>query len=716
MLSSLSQLNKLRRMGLGEIRVRGQQELSKLSERLLRLHAYEMSDEALNREFVPSARNGTGEGTAALILDRLRSMSRANPKIEIRPHWFPAIAHRHEISELMAVRFAVERKAIIERAERALAGRFDLLGYKDLGFGQPIDWHIEPITGSRTPLVHWSDLDYLDPLDGGDQKLLWELNRHAHFVSFGQAYWMSGDERFAMGFVEQASAWIEANPPTMGVNWASSLEVAFRAIAWLWALHLCAGSRQLTDSFITRLIKSLIAHGRHIESYLSSYYSPNTHLTGEALGLFYLGAALPELRRASGWRDTGLRILLEQLPIQVRNDGVYFEQTSYYHRYTTDFYLHLLILSRAVGIALPRESEERLALLLNHLMWITRPDGTSPLFGDDDGGRLITLGARQANDFRGTLAAGAALYRRGDWKWVAGDAAVEMLWLLGPSALIEYDRLAAEPSREHARAFPESGYFVSRDGWSRGSSYLLIDCGPHGALSGCGHAHADALAIEFAAAGKTWLVDPGTFVYDADLATRNEFRSTAAHNTVTVDRQSQSIPAGPFAWEQSAVCHLLEFKVSPQSVVFEGRHDGYRRLDDPVTHTRKVVFVKADEERALPAFLVIRDRFDAVSRHHYALNYHLASGCRAQSADNRVIAGEPGGDLLTIVVYSAEELQVRIKEGWVSTCYALRAAAPVAVFETEATGEHEFISLICPGAPEQVSRIENLLAEVLGEE
>src|SRR5262249_13564816 len=160
------------------------------------------------------------------------------------------------------------------------------------------------------------------------------------------------------------------------------------------------------------------------------YFSPNTHLTGEALGLFYLGMALPEMVRARGWRELGLRILVEQARKQAREDGVYFEQSSYYHRYATDFYTHLFAITRGNAIALDPETEttlwQNLEAMLDHLMWITRPDGTSPLFGDDDGGRLIKLAARAANDFRDTLAAGSALLSRGDWKYVAGPAPAEM--------------------------------------------------------------------------------------------------------------------------------------------------------------------------------------------------------------------------------------------------------------------------------------------------
>ena len=373
MATGITQLKKLRGRSLRELGVRGRQELSKVSERWLGTR--ELSDADLRREITASARNGTATGSAAALLERRRTHTH---------RFLPSFTHREAIVRLMAERFSDDRARIIDRAERAREGRFDLLGLGDVSFGQPIDWHLEPRSGKRAPLDHWSRIDYLDPDLAGDKKITWELNRCAHFVAFGQAYWMTGDERFAQSFVEQADAWMQANPVGRGINWASSLELAFRAIAWVWALHLMADSPALDAAFVARLLKCLIAQGRHVEKYLSTYFSPNTHLTGEALGLLYLGAALPELSRAARWRDTGLHILLDQLPIHVRRDGVYFEQTTYYHRYTVDFYLHLLALAGETKLALPATVEQRLALALDHLMWMTRPDGLAPLIGDDE--------------------------------------------------------------------------------------------------------------------------------------------------------------------------------------------------------------------------------------------------------------------------------------------------------------------------------------------
>ena len=211
----------------------------------------------------------------------------------------------------------------------------------------------------------------------GDKKIVWELNRHQHFSTLGQAYWLTGDERYAQAFVDQLSSWMLQNPPKIGINWASSLEVGFRAIAWLWAFYFFNHSASLPADLFARALKFLYLQGRHLETYLSTYFSPNTHLTGEALSLFYLGTLLPEFRAAARWRQKGEQILIEQLERHVQPDGAYFEQSSYSHRYPTDSYTHFLIFAQAKGNT-PASVSQRLRLLLDHLMYIARPDGSTP--------------------------------------------------------------------------------------------------------------------------------------------------------------------------------------------------------------------------------------------------------------------------------------------------------------------------------------------------
>ena len=525
---------------------------------------------------------------------------------------------------------------------------------------------------------------------------------------------MTGDEAYAEAFVTMASSWMDANPPGRGINWASSLEVGFRSISWLWALHLFAGSPKLTPEFTLRFMKFLTLFGRHIEKYLSLYFSPNTHLTGEALSLFYLGVALPELKDAENWRSLGLKILQDQLYTQIRGDGVYFEQASYYHRYTADFYTHLLVLGRASRAVLPPELEQKLAKMLDHLMWITRPEGSSSLVGDDDGGRLVMLGVRRGDDFRDTLATGAAITGRSDWKFVAGEAAVETLWLLGPAGLAEFDKINAGLPGKLTGEFTESGYVVMRDGWLPESGYLLIDCGPHGSL-GCGHAHADALALEFAAGGVQWLTDSGTLTYTGKAEWRNYFRSTAAHNTAEVDGQPQSVPDGPFSWSHVAESKLGEQIATENFGYFSGSHNGYQRLADPVKHTREVLFMKPNVESPMPSYLVVRDRFDAREHHRYAINYHFSPDCRASVTGNQVEVRSANGSGLVLASFGTTEPRAEVTQSWISRCYGQCQLASAASVSAAGKGTQSFATLIVPTSTQKPVSFSRQAVSPLGE-
>ena len=193
-----------------------------------------------------------------------------------------------------------------------------------------------------------------------------------------------------------------------------------------------------------------------------------------------------------------------------------------------------------------RERVERLDEFLVHAV---HPDGTVPLVGDDDGGRLMRLDGLPTRDARPTLATGGALFGRADMRCVGGDAVEECLWLLGESRRPRPRGDAPSAPAGRSRGFRDGGFYVMRDGWQRDRRWALVDGGPHGSLN-CGHAHADALALEVAAGGRPVLIDSGTFSYTG--AERDAFRATAAHNTVAVDGESSSLTAGPFHWRHIA--------------------------------------------------------------------------------------------------------------------------------------------------------------------
>jgi hypothetical protein len=522
---------------------------------------------------------------------------------------------------------------------------------------------LEPQAGIRAPNQHWSEIDVLDPAKVGDHKLVWELGRHSGLVTLAQAWWCTRDVRYANHCLALLESWLDANPPKKGVHWSSSLELSFRSIAWLWVLALL--EEIMPDPLRHRLISHIAIAARHIDRHLSTWFSPNTHLTGEALGLFMIGAALPQCRESASWQQRGTQILLDWVDRHVRPDGTYVEQSTWYHRYTTDFYLQFLVLAERAGMKVRPQIQRALNGLLEYLMWLSRPDGTMPLIGDDDGGRLLFLDERTAHDTRTPLALGAALFRRGDFAAMAGAPSAELVWLLGPAGLTSLYGNARHVPDSTARAFPDGGSRVMRSGWDESSSMLVVDAGPHGFLNG-GHAHADALSIDLTIRGRPVFVDPGTFTYTTSPSLRDLFRETALHCAVTVDGIGSATPAGAFQWTSRAESHCHAWSVQEDAVLFAGSHDGFQRLRPRIGYTRYIAFIRPD-------VWIIRDEITGEGEHELAVHWQCAPGLSCHGGAGSLTLNRGPSDVLSMRVL--EHARWRFTEGWVSPTYGVRMEA-----------------------------------------
>jgi hypothetical protein len=640
----ISKLKKLKGRSLAEIAERGRQKAVILAERAGASADLKMpSDRAFFGLFGKAKPD-----SASRLLKRFR---------ERETIFYPTFRDRRATLSALRARFPGEEVSIIRRAERLIAGSFDLLGYTNLHFGTPIpDWHFDPVSGKRSRLQHWSRFDETDPSETGDKKIVWELNRHQYFTLLGRAYWLTGDETYPEVFVSHLNDWIEINPPKMGLNWISSLEIAYRSISWIWAFHFFRDSPRLRPDLFLTLLKGLYLNARHLERHLSTYSSPNTHLTGEALGLYIIGTFLREIGEAAQWKSAGYEILIKVLEYQIRDDGGYVEQATQYQRYTADIYLSLSILRNTEGLPVDDLLQRMLRKMLEFLKHVTQPNGETPLIGDDDGGRLHFLDDRGFADFRSTLAVGATVLSDGSLKFVAGEASPELLWLTGPEGLEAFDRLGPSSVDENTKAFEHSGCYVIRDGWEPESDFVLIDCGEHGFMKG-GHAHADALSFVMSVRGIPVFVDSGTYTYTVDKEARDYFRSSAAHNCVSVNGASSSVPDGPFSWKSTTVSKVLEWRTDATRVLFRGTHNGYQRFG--VRYEREFQFVRGTG-------MTLIDRIGTVSHNKFEISFILAPDVEAEVFNaSRVVLREKAGrrELLTIITKVVEESAVDF-DGW----------------------------------------------------
>ena len=685
MTNPLDNFKKLRGRSLKELKTRGAQKLDAYRGKMAppKVPTGEAFHKLLDPKFFRSEKPSAGE--LATVLYRVAAEK-----------FFPVFEDAEESADFFRNRFRGRPVAnVMERANRTVEGRLDVLGHRELDFGAAVDWRVDPVSGKRSELKHWSLFDDLASDETGDLKVVWEANRHQHFFALGIAYLLTQEEHYAATFARHLESWIEQNPPELGVNWISSLELSFRAVSWIWALNLFRGSFNLQPALVEKMVQHLYLHGLHIEKHLSTYYSANTHLTGEALGLYYLGTQLPFLKKSAKWRKLGEEILLRELDRQLHPDGVYFEQSTWYQRYTADYYIQYLILrGRQSGkpFELPsRAASAKIQSMVEFLMHVMRPDGTTPMVGDDDGGRCLPHGSNRSDDFRAVLSTCSVVFNRGDFKWAAGQMLEETFWLLGRGGADAYEKLRAVSPERSSAAFKDGGYFVMRDGSSETDNFLLVDCGELGSLNGA-HGHSDALSIEVAVAGRTMLVDPGTYTYHESEEIRDYFRSTEAHNTLSVDGKSQSVPDHKFAWKTKAKADLKSWVSEERFDYFEGAHDGYERLDDPVKHSRGILFLKNE-------YWIVRDFALATRAHEYALNFHYNIGTRPvlnRLNDSWAVDETPATGTGLRLITMGDNGGWQLKESWISRNHGERVNAPLMRFASKGEGPQEFFTFMLP--------------------
>jgi hypothetical protein len=373
--------------------------------------------------------------------------------------------------------------------------------------GPEIRWRRDYTRGIETSLNYFRRIPFLDTSRTGDHKLIWELNRHQHLVVLAQAYVLTGDVRNLDEIRTQLESWFIQNPFQRGINWASALEVAFRALSWMRVYGL-VGS-QLAYEFRVRWLGMLYLHARHLENNLSFYFSPNTHLLGEALVLHALGLFF----HAEGWQALGARVVREQMDRQVRADGSHFEQSTYYHLYALEmFRLHATLTEPTPAY------RAKLERMTEYLQAVTGPSGTLPLLGDDDGGRL---------GFRFTVT-------------------------------------DITPRTWESRLFPDAGIAVM----TADNVHAIVKAGGFGP-GPAGHSHADALSIVLRCGDEEILIDPGTYTYTGDAQWRDWFRGTGAHNTIRIDGIDQATAAGPFRWVDKPTVSVLSWETSVERDILE---------------------------------------------------------------------------------------------------------------------------------------------------
>ena len=468
-----------------------------------------------------------------------------------------------------------------------------------------------------------------------------------------------------------------------GVNWVSTMDVALRAMNWLWGYYFFMSSSELTDAFRIKLFLSLYMHGRHIINNLEwSEKLTSNHYLANLSGLIYIGVLMPEFKDARKWKEFGLRELEREIFKQVYPDGVSFEASISYHRLATELILYPTLLASLNGHTFSSQYMERLAGMINFIQVISRPDGTVPLLGDNDNGRVHRLkvwvnAEREWVDYRYLLAIGGVLFENQDWARAAEDQWEEAVWLTGEKAIEYINTLSASRSRmkSGSRVFSSSGLVVMR----KDSAYLAMRAGNNGQNGFGGHAHNDCLSFVLSTYTGDWLIDPGTFAYTSDYVSRSLFRSTAYHNTVQIDGEEQNRlePRNPFLLADDTQAKIISWDFERDYDLVRSLHHGYNRGNAGIIHIRQIYFNKKGQ-----MYWLIRDHFTGEGLHNFIWRFHPPN-IHVHITDHIVHLQQPAGERLDLIFIDCEP-KIAIQGGWISTSYGSKTSSPVIECRLEA--------------------------------
>ncbi|HVM61338.1 MAG TPA: alginate lyase family protein [Verrucomicrobiae bacterium] len=565
------------------------------------------------------------------------------------------------------------------------------------------------ILGQKLP----QDIDWqADPHHDPEWKYC--LHRHEYLTELGRAYWYTGNEKYTLAFKRLLTDWIKKNPMpdlewmlnvpsetsrmhfmrmgnwrplTLGIRMYTSFVPCFYHF-----LH----SPNFTPDFLVQMLTSMVEHARHTRLYYTrhkSYFnvSPNWGLM-ESNGLAHMGILFPEFKESTDWQVEAMSRFEEQARMQVLPDGMQVERASGYHLVCTFCFLQILDLALRNNIRVSDTYKKVAESMIDWVMSVMKPHGVYPMLKDGDESDVFGVRAsyglwedinnlnmlEDANDLRWVLKTGARLFDRPDMLSVATHGKSGHKPKIGSVAL------------------RESGFYTMRTGWEHDDLYSIFTCGELGVMDqSCVHGNADALSLDLSGFGETLLIDPGRYMYEGPY--RIWFKSTKAHNTIVVDGQDSSELADGWMFKTKANSTLNCWAATDQFDYVDGWHDGYQRLKDPVTHRRRIVFIK-------PCFWLVLDELTAGAPHLYDQYFHFGADAELTQGDNLSFTGRyKNGAGIMISPLISNGLKVETYrgstdpiQGWVSYDYGVKRPAHALKFSKSDNQTTYFATLLVP--------------------
>lgn len=502
---------------------------------------------------------------------------------------------------------------IIAGADNALDHRFKILGSKG-DVLEPFVWNKDIKTGFEWPNGKFY-LDYriVDPNNNADVKVPWELSRCHHLLWLGEAFILSNKAEYAKEIVDEISDWIDNNRFMHSINWTCAMDVAIRAVNWMYALCMIKDASVFTDLFSQKVSESLFQHGYFIfNNFEKNFPYSHNHYDSDLAGLVYLGLLFKKTKSGRKWLGFASSELFQEIRVQVLPSGAQFERSISYHRLVTELFAYSSYALLRNQITVPKDIFCRLESMYSYTKAYLPKNGLAPNIEDNDDGRFLPFVPRDLRCH----------------SYLIDSHSIENL-----IASVGCQLLFDEQKNVSSRLVCDAGFAIMRGG----NAYVCMSNGGQSKFETPekrvgSHTHNDLLSFVLSLGDDDVIVDPGTYVYTADCKQRNYFRSTGKHNTMMVDDEEQNfLPAKDmFVIEKNVKIGGLHLRETEESVQSWG---DYSTLQGKMHHTRKLNLTANQ--------LVIEDWVEkADSNHSLRLSFNLSESIKSVNIIDRKVLFE----------------------------------------------------------------------------
>ena len=504
----------------------------------------------------------------------------------------------------------------------------------------------------------------------GDEEWCYMLNRHRYVIDLGQAYALTGDEKYAKGFVTILSDWIQNNPLEERFKNSSwrRIEAGIRAENWIKGFEYVKNSTHIKPQFFALFISSLYQHGEFLASNFSNFSKTSNWGVIEFHGLFNLSLFLDVFTISEVWKSTAINNLSTCMELQILEDGSQWEQSPMYHNEVFHCYLNVNLLAQRFNIPLPKNIVQKtVAMAYANIAW-QKPNFKQPMLGDSDD-----------TDIRDLITLAAVIFKEPTLKSRGFEYIdYDNTFVLDPQQKQAYQSLKVQQPTFSSIYQEASGDFYMRSSWDSNANYASF----HIKKLGGGHGHDNLLHINLFGNGRDYLVDPGRYTY-VNNKWRDYFKSSNNHNSLEVDGLPNSIYNDSWSNTFEAIAVNQFTKTTATFDYAEATNYAYNRLEDPVSTKRRILFLKPD------VWLIV-DSFNGKESHTYTQNFIFPNDKITKDLDG----------LLT--TYTTDNLRIRplknvditLNDGWFSSEYNLKTPSKKAVFSTNKTGFTSLITLL----------------------